>query len=192
MKRILIFALGMLLLLSFGCAIKQPETEPAKTPEPVATNAPEPEPVVTNAPEPSAEGGPELVFDTVTLYGEPISSDILHEYDLVIVNCWAEWCGPCVGELPELERIHREYPNVLILGVLSFSNDPEGAKATLRDAGVTYPAFEPAGTLIDLVSQFDAIPTTMFFDSTGNQIADPIVGSMNYNQWKAVVEDLLP
>ncbi|MBQ5991037.1 MAG: TlpA family protein disulfide reductase [Clostridia bacterium] len=182
MKRILIFALGMLLLLSFGCAIKQPETEPAKTPEPVATNAPEP----------SAEGGPELVFDTVTLYGEPISSDILHEYDLVIVNCWAEWCGPCVGELPELERIHREYPNVLILGVLSFSNDPEGAKETLRDAGVTYPAFEPAGTLIDLVSQFDAIPTTMFFDSTGNQIADTIVGSMNYNQWKAVVEDLLP
>lgn len=171
----------MMLLLPFGCKAKKGE-------EPIVTEAPKPE--ATEAP--AQENGAELSFDTVTLYGDPIDSGNFHEYDLIIVNCWAEWCGPCVRELPELERIHQEYPNVLILGVLSFSYDMEGALATLRDAGVTYPVMEPTGKVIDLVNRFDAIPATMFFDGTGKEIADPIVGSMSYSEWKEVVEDLLP
>ena len=197
MKRILILGLSLLLLLSAGCifAVK-PEPEETEVTEPVVSEAPETEEPERTEPfvieEPAQEKGVELSFDTVTLYGDPISTDVLHEYDLIIVNCWAEWCGPCVGELPELERIHQEYPNVLILGVLSFSDDMDGALATLQEAGVTYPVLLPAGTLIDRVNQFYAIPTTMFFDSTGKEISDPIVGSMDYADWKTVVEGLLP
>ena len=189
MKRILILGLSLLLLLSAGCFFAiRPEPEETETAEPIATEAPKP--METEAP--AQEKGEKLSFDTVTLYGDPIDSGNFHEYDLIIVNCWAEWCGPCVRELPELERIHQEYPNVLILGVLSFSDDVDGALETLKYAGVTYPVLLPAGTLTDRVNQFDAIPTTMFFDSTGSEIADPIVGSMSYSEWKTVVEDLLP
>ena len=197
MKRILILGLSLLLLLSAGCifAVK-PEPEETEVTEPVVSEAPETEEPERTEPfvieEPAQEKGVELSFDTVTLYGDPISTDVLHEYDLIIVNCWAEWCGPCVGELPELERIYEEYPNVLILGVLSFSYDMDGAKAVLAESGVTYPAFEPAGTLIARVATFNAIPTTMFFDRHGNEIAEPIVGSMDYDGWKTTVEGLLP
>ena len=193
MKRFLPILFCLLLITLAACRLPAVEPEPAATDVPAATDEPvaTDAPAVTDAPEaPQAQG--DLVFDTVTLSGEPIDSSILHDYDLIIVNCWAEWCGPCVGELPELERIYEEYPNVLILGVLSFSYDMAGAKAVLADAGVTYPAFEPAGTLIARVETFDAIPTTMFFDRSGNEIAEPIVGSMDYNGWKTTVEGLLP
>lgn len=196
MKRILVLGLCVL-LLSLGCArtaAPEPqtaETEPTAVPEaPTETEAPVETETPTETEAPQAE--PDLAFDTVTLFGDPINTENLHEYDLIVVNCWAEWCPPCVGEMPELERIHQEFPNVLLLGVLSFSYDMDGAKETVSDTGVTYPVLEPAGTLVKLVNRFDAIPATMFFDSTGNEIANPIVGAMNYQQWKSVIEGLLP
>jgi thiol-disulfide isomerase/thioredoxin len=138
------------------------------------------------------QGEADLSFDTVTVFGDPISTENLHEYDLVIVNCWAEWCGPCVGEMPELERIHQEYPNVLLIGMLSFSDNVDGAKATISDTGVTYPVILPAGTLMKLLERFDAIPSTVFYDNTGKEIAEPVIGSRSYEEWKAIIEDLLP
>ena len=209
MKRWIAFILCLLLLLSAGCTFLKKETiTPEKDPEPVGEEPSAEQPVEPDAPiepvepdEPAAPSEPDapaaaveggLTFEAVTLDGKPIDSSIFKDYDLVILNCWAEWCGPCVGELPELERIHQEYPNVLILGVLSFSYDLEGAKQTLRDAGVTYPAFEPTGELAERVNTFNAIPTTMFFDKNGVELREPIVGSGSYDDWKAVIEELLP
>lgn len=184
MKRRITIILCLLLLLALGCS-ERVQNDPTPAPAPAS----EPEP----APEPAWETAVgELSFDTVTLNGDPFKAGMIRGYDLVIVNCWAEWCGPCVGEMPELERLHREYPNVLFLGVLSFSNDKEGAKAVIADTGVTYPVIEPAGSLVGLVNRFDAIPATMFFDQNGRQIAEPAIGSNDYEGWKTVIEGLLP
>ena len=181
MKKRFIPAICMLLVLLIGCSCAGSQTKP--------------EPIVTKAPEPAADAPEQtgaLSFQTVTLSGEPIDSSIIGDYDLVIVNCWAEWCGPCVGEMPELEKLHQNYPNVLLLGVLSFSDDLEGAKQTVRDTGVTYPVFEPSGSLVERISTFNAIPATMFFDKEGRELCDPVIGSQNYEGWKKIVEDLLP
>ena len=180
MRRILILGLCFLLILPFGCTAKKEPAAPAETGAPAEQTAP------------NGAFNTEMIFSGTTLDGDPIDQTIFESYDLIIVNCWAEWCGPCVAEMPELEKLHQNYPNVLILGVLIGTNSIEAAKATLRDAGVTYPVMEPTGKVIDLVNRFDAIPATMFFDGTGKEIADPIVGSMSYSEWKEVVEDLLP
>ncbi len=193
MKKWIAVLLAALLLMSAGCIHSHTEQNAAADNEPAETETAENTPAEQNTPEPAEpQGEADLSFDTVTVFGDPIDSKNLHEYDLVMVNCWAEWCGPCVGEMPELERIHQEFPNVLLLGVLSFSNSMESAKATIGDTGVTYPVIEPAGTLVNLVNRFDAIPATMFFDSTGKEIAQPVVGSRSYEEWKAIIEDLLP
>lgn len=195
MKRYIVFSLCLLLALSLGCRVTGKLTPASDAPAPAVTEAPATEaaetPAATVLPAPEA-GDADLVFDTVTLSGEPISSDMLHEYDLVIVNCWADWCGPCVGEMPELERIHQEYPNVLLLGLLVSATSSEAAEATIADTGVTYPILTPAGTLTDYDSRSQYIPATYFFDSNGREIGEPVVGSMDYDGWKEVVEDLLP
>ena len=133
-----------------------------------------------------------MIFSGTTLDGDPIDQTIFESYDLIIVNCWAEWCGPCVAEMPELEKLHQNYPNVLILGVLIGTNSIEAAKATLSDCGVTYPTLEPAGGLVELSMRSMYIPATYFFDKNGDEIRGEVVGGQNYDQWKEIVEDLLP
>ncbi len=132
-----------------------------------------------------------LEFSTNTIYGEAISSDVIRNYDLVFVNFWAEWCNPCVGELPDLEQLHQDYPNVLFLGVWIGSSLSD-AKDTLSEKGVTYPIIQPAGTLTTYRSQVHSIPSTFFFDKNGVQVGDLVyVGSRSYSSWKAIIDDLL-
>ncbi len=134
----------------------------------------------------------DLSFDAVTLDGRPIKAGIIREYDLEETDCWADWCGPCVKELPELERVHREHPNVLFIGLLCNPQSLDDAKAILKDAGVTYAAMEPSGSLGRILNRFDAIPATVFFDNAGHEIADPIIGARSYAEWNSIVEGLLP
>jgi thiol-disulfide isomerase/thioredoxin len=194
MKKIRILLLCMALCLT-ACTVRIPEAavEPTAVPE-EATAVPEEATAAPEEPGEAPETGAfntEMMFSGTTFDCEPIDQTVFADYDLIIVNVWAEWCGPCVGEMPELERIHQDYPNVLILGVLSFSNDPDAARETVRETGVTYPVLEPAGSLTALVDQFDAIPATMFFDGEGNQIAEPVIGSRDYTEWKTINDELL-
>lgn len=191
MKRLLPILLALLFVLTAACNVSVKETKP-NDPEPVVESAPE-EPAAPAKPE-TPQGGAfnmDMAFSGTTLDGEPIDQTIFENYDLIIVNCWAEWCGPCVGELPEIERIHQEYPNVLILGVLIGTNSVETAKETLSECGVTYPALEPVGGLVSLSQRSMYIPATYFFDRNGNEVGGEVIGSMDYDQWKATVDNLL-
>ena len=179
MRRILILGLCFLLILPFGCTAKKEPAAPAETGAPAEQTAP------------NGAFNTEMIFSGTTLDGDPIDQTIFESYDLIIVNCWAEWCGPCVGELPELERIHQEYPNVLILGVLSGTDSVRNAKDTLKSAGVTYPTLEASGKLAALSRRSQYIPATYFFDNEGHEIGSPIIGSQDYEGWKATVEEFL-
>ncbi len=185
MKRFITLILCLLLALAFGC------TDKDKTAEDGANSA-ELTPLSKEPMENYDAAVGDLTFDAVTLDGRPIKAGIIREYDLVVINCWADWCGPCVGELPELERVHKEHPNVLFIGLLCNPTSLDDAKAILKDAGVTFAAMEPSGSLVGLANRFDAIPATVFFDSTGREIADPIIGSRSYAEWTGIVEGLLP
>ena len=205
MKRILIIFICMAFCLA-ACTIPAPAEQPTAAPTEEAqkpTEAPEKptevpqEPTQAPASAPEAPEEPEasapeadLVFHTTTLSGEEITSDIIKDYDLVIVNFWAEWCGPCVGELPALEKIRQAYPNVLILGAWLGDVEDE-ALATLERAKVSYPCVYVEGKLVDYAGRSMYIPATYFFDKNGSEIGEPVIGSMSFDEWKAAVEGFL-
>ncbi len=138
----------------------------------------------------SAAGG--LSFKTTTLAGKSYSSDSMKNYKLTMVNVWAEWCNPCVWEIPFLQKLYAEYDNLLILGVW-VGSDKDGAIATAEEAGVNYPLLIPAGDLVDYAYKSGSIPATYFFDANGKQVGekDGYIGARNHESWKSIIDGLL-
>ena len=78
-----------------------------------------------------------------------------------------------------------------IIGVLIGDDDYDGARQFMSDTGVTYPVVLPEGVFYTLASGIQAIPTTMFFDSTGKQVGTTVVGAKSYDDWKSLIDMLL-
>lgn len=187
---LLISALVLGLALTSCAPTAMPAVEATEAP---ATEAPA---EATEAPaeataEPSTEGG--MSFKLTTLTGETIDDSIISNNKLTMVNYWATWCGPCVGEIPDLQKIYEEYAGngFSIIGVLLGDEDYDGARQFISDTGVTYPVVLPEGVFMTLASDIQAIPTTMFFDSNGQQVGETQVGSLSYADWVSLIDSLL-
>ena len=154
-----------------------------------ATDTPE-QAQMTEAPE-AADSG--LTFSLTTLTGDTLDQSIFTDNKLIMVNYWATWCPPCVGEIPDLVKISDAYAGkgFVIIGVLTGDDDIDGAKAFLADQGVTYPVVTTEGFFLDQIQGYQYIPTTLFFDSEGNQVGEAVVGANSYDDWAATIDELL-
>ena len=155
------------------------------------------QPAATPAPEATAtatdQDSTKLEFSLTTLTGDTLDQTVFTDNKLVMVNFWATWCGPCVGEIPDLIKISKEYSDkgFAIVGVLTGDDDTEGAKKFIADQGMSYPVVLPEAFFLDHSDGIYAIPTTMFFDATGKQIGDTVVGAKSYDDWKGLIDLLL-
>lgn len=55
---------------------------------------------------------------------------------VVVLNFWASWCAPCVEELPSLEQMQTELPQVDVIGV-STDEDAAAYQRFLREHSVS-------------------------------------------------------
>ena len=150
----------------------------------------------TPTPEATAEATTQddtLEFSLTTLTGDTLDQTVFTDNKLIMVNYWATWCGPCVSEIPDLIKISEEYADkdFAIVGVLTGDDDLDGAKKFIADEGMSYPVVTPEDFFLDHSDGIYAIPTTMFFDSTGKQIGDAVVGAKSYDDWKGLIDLLL-
>lgn len=90
--------------------------------------------------------------------------------EVVMLNFWASWCGPCRKEMPLLEQIHKKYKKLgfTLLGV-NVEQDTRAAKNYLKDVKVSFPIlFDPANKTSKLYN-VSAMPTTILIDRNGNK-----------------------
>ncbi|MEE5990425.1 MAG: TlpA disulfide reductase family protein [Lachnospiraceae bacterium] len=131
------------------------------------------------------------------LYGNTVTDDIFSEYDITVINIWGTFCGPCIGELPELAAWNDSLPeHACIIGIvcdIQSEDDTEyidEALYLLDDAGADYINLIPNEGLYAILNNTEYVPTTIFVDSEGNQIGEAIVGA-DVEQYKDVVNDYL-
>ena len=68
--------------------------------------------------------------------GEFTLSD--HEGKVILLNFWATWCGPCVGEMPAFEQLQETYGEDLVLLAVNSGEDEETVKGFLEETGYTF------------------------------------------------------
>jgi thiol-disulfide isomerase/thioredoxin len=91
----------------------------------------------------------ELPRTTLPCLGGGRSVDLHRLKGPLVINLFAQWCGPCRGELPYYQRLHRKARGqVGVIGVDYLDTQPGAALDLVKDAGVTYPLLaDPAGDL---------------------------------------------
>ena len=94
-------------------------------------------------------------------------SGLLKENDLVVLNVFATWCGPCKVEFPEMEKTYQANRDRMM--ILSVSGDPadtaEMIAAYKEENGLSFP-MGMAGDALDFLN-VTAFPTTVFIDRNG-------------------------
>lgn len=106
-------------------------------------------------------------FTLKTLAGENLR---LEEYrgQVVLINFWASWCGPCRQEMPILDRIHNRYDDTgfAVLGV-NVEGKSGPAQKIVDKTKVTFPVLIDAAQGVSETYDLQAMPTTVVVDRNG-------------------------
>jgi peroxiredoxin len=95
----------------------------------------------------------------------------LSEYrgDVVMINFWATWCGPCRQEMPLLDELYTRYERVgfNLLGV-NIDDDSSRAMKMAADLGINFPVLFDSSKEVSKLYQVNAMPVTVLVDREGN------------------------
>lgn len=121
-----------------------------------------------------------LSFQTTSLDGQTVTSDIFKDYDLTMINIWATWCGPCVNEMPDLQLVNEALPDNVNFITLCSDGATQSALANqiLTASNATFQTIIPDDALdAQLMQYIMAFPTTIFVDKTGALTGGVIEGA---------------
>jgi peroxiredoxin len=94
----------------------------------------------------------------------------LSEYrgDVVMINFWATWCGPCRQEMPLLDELYTRYQRVgfNLLGV-NIDDDSGRAMKMIDELGVNFPVLFDARKEVSKLYEVEAMPVTVLVDREG-------------------------
>ncbi len=142
MKKLIALALTLVLLLGAAGALADPESYYGKT-----------------LPD----------FTVKTLDGEDFTlSESLKNHDLVLINFWATWCGPCRMEFPFLQDAWQQYADRIDVIALSVE-ETDTVKKLQRFAEQNGLSFRIGRDETGIFSRMrgNAIPTTLIVDRDG-------------------------
>lgn len=114
-----------------------------------------------------------------------------HRGQVVLINYWATWCGPCWEETPGLIRLAQELGprGLAVVGISLDEGGRENVQKFVDEFSLPYPVAFPA-PMSQIAREMEGIPTTILVDREG-RVAKTYVGAVREADFKADVEVLL-
>ena len=116
-----------------------------------------------------AEGG----FDLEGLDGKKYSLASL-KGKVVLLNFWATWCPPCRKEMPDMERLSREFAKKGLVVLAVSDEDRDVVLGYLAKESYSFPFLLDPERKVQIAFHVDSIPKSFVFDRTGNLAAQGI------------------
>ena len=184
--RTLLCALALWLLLA-GCAARQAMPGPG----PVSDGA-------SSAPE-AVPSGPVEEGERYRDFTAPLAdggSFTLSEQEgrVVLLNFWATWCGPCVGELPAFPRLMEAYGDQLALVAVNCMEDAATVRDFLDRNGYTFPVVLDEEGAVSALYPTDGIPYTVVIGPSGRIAAIQLgadTADKMYEHYAALIDGML-
>jgi thioredoxin 1 len=102
----------------------------------------------------AVQGKKKVIFDKPVEVTDKTFDETIRNNQLVVVDCWAPWCGPCQMVAPIIEELARQYAGKVLFGKLNVDENP----------------------LIAMQYGIMGIPTLLFFKN--GELVDRIVGAI--------------
>jgi len=110
----------------------------------------------------------------------------------LVVNLFAQWCGPCRAELPSYQRLHEAGAGrVRVLGLDYLDTRPGGALALAATTGVTYPLVADPGGTVRTAFRTRGLPGVVLVDARGRVVDVEYRVMSSYAELRSLVEQRL-
>ena len=132
-------------------------------------------------------------FSVKTIDGETFTlSESLKTHDLVVINFWATWCGPCCMEFPYLQEAWEKYADRVDVIAMSIerSDTEKVLKSFAKKNGLTFPIGRDENKLLDKM-RGNAIPTTLIVDRDGKVVSVEVGAKMSVEEFTDLFDSLL-
>jgi len=115
----------------------------------------------------SSPAAPAPAFTLASRTGQDVS---LSQYkgNVVMINFWASWCGPCRQEMPLLESIYKKYNKMgfTMIGV-NVEPDSNAANEWLKATPVSFPILYDRDSKVSKLYDVAGMPSTVIIDRSG-------------------------
>lgn len=112
----------------------------------------------------------------------------------IVINFWATWCPPCKQELPDFDKLSKEYGDRVVFMMVNltdgYRDTVDGTKRFVSGKGYTFPVYFDTKDNAASAYNVSSIPQTTFIDAKGN-IYTTRIGAMNEAMLRIYLNALL-
>ncbi len=88
----------------------------------------------------------------------------------VLVNFWAPWCPPCLGEMPDLNALQKQHADLQVIGVAVMYRSKREVMSTLQAHPLAYPVVMGDEDIASDFGEIHGMPTSFLYGPDGKLV----------------------